>query len=166
MRKFNLKPLMVPALACAVMTGANIAADSPSAQAQGHKKIHAVILLDTSGSNPIVSPDAGRYAANVALMFDRRLPKLTAGSRISFETFGEYDVKRQIRKELIVNIKNRPRKVRASLKHLIRNIPAYIKKGTIATQGATNIIASLHDLSERLQCQRYETHVFVLTEGI
>ncbi len=166
MRKLILNIFMAVTIACAIGVAPAMIMKPATAYAQNEKKVHAVIMLDTSGSNPIVSIDGGHYASNVALMFDKRLPALTAGSLVSFETFGELDVKKQIRKEITVSVSNRPKKVRNSLKHLISNIPAYIQKGTIAVQGATNIVGSLQDLSGRLRCAEYETYVFVLTDGI
>jgi hypothetical protein len=126
--------------------------------------VHLGVLVDLSGSNPLVaSPDAAdRIANDAAPYFDR----LTEGSRVTMTTFGAYDVTRNPTREIKISARARPDAVRQSLLAEVRNLPDYVRKGTLKPQEQTNIVAALADFATRTDCTAFRTTVLVLTDGI
>jgi hypothetical protein len=148
---------------------------TPAAVASG-KKIHVILAVDVSSSNPIIpreqTPEslklAKNYAEDVAGLVQKRLDaiKLTADSIVEWRTFGERNPTKQINKSVIVSRKNRPDNVKTALLRQVLRFPEMVQKGLIEPQEATNIASTLFSMADRVNCKEYDLYVLIITDGI
>ncbi len=54
----------------------------------------------------------------------------------------------------------------AFVKEIVSNIPKLVREGTLESQGSTNIVAFLEDMSDVVDCRQMDAHVLLISDGI
>jgi hypothetical protein len=124
-----------------------------------------VIGIDLSKSNPLI--DDADFAAKVAARVADAVRNLGFASEVHVRTFGSYDASsNNFHYDVLISVRNRPETVAAEVQKLIAGTPLLVQRGRWRSQGRTNILAFMDNVSESLGCGRLPTSVILASDGV
>ncbi len=139
--------------------------DLAAAQGGGEDPTHLIIGLDISQSNVLVSNSS--FARKVA---DRILPMIEGlGPRsvVTLRTFGSYDsAQNPLHMDRTISARNRPEDVARLVHGIVSGVPSLVERGTVRSQGYTNIIAFMENTAQLVDCRNMEVIVVLATDGV
>jgi hypothetical protein len=124
-----------------------------------------VIGIDLSKSNPLI--DDADFAAKVAARVADAVRSLGFASEVHVRTFGSYDASsNNFHYDVLISVRNRPEAVAAEVQKLIAGTPLLVQRGRWRSQGRTNILAFMDNVSESLGCGGLPTTVILASDGV
>lgn len=125
-----------------------------------------VIGFDMSASNPLV--DDREHARKVAIRVADYVRTLPVKSEVIIRPLGVYNssLNERLRIDSRISSKNRPEDLAFKIEQLIGSIPDLVKAGTLHTEGYTNILAFLENMSQVVDCGGVKTTYILLSDGI
>jgi len=124
-----------------------------------------IIGLDISKSNPLVDDSA--FAAKVGARIADEVRKLGFASEVHVRTFGSYDAaSNNFYYDTQISIHSRPENVAAEVQRLVSGTPLLVKSGKWKSQGTTNILAFLDNVSQSIGCTGQPTTIILASDGI
>ncbi|HEV2562140.1 MAG TPA: hypothetical protein VGT78_08345 [Rhizomicrobium sp.] len=124
-----------------------------------------VIGLDISKSNPLVADPA--FAAKVGARIADEVKKLGFASEVHVRTLGNYDAaSNNFYYDAVLSIRSRPEDVAAEIQRLVAGTPLLVKSGKWKSQGTTNILAFLDNVSQSIGCEGMPTTIILASDGI
>jgi hypothetical protein len=124
-----------------------------------------IIGLDISKSNPLVADPA--FAAKVGAHIADEVRKLGFASEVHVRTFGSYDAaSNNFYYDTQISIHSRPENVAAEVQRLVSGTPLLVKSGKWKSQGTTNILAFLDNVSQSIGCTGQPTTIILASDGI
>jgi hypothetical protein len=124
-----------------------------------------VIGIDLSKSNPLT--DDPQFAAKVGARVAQIITKLGFASEVHVRTFGSFDVSANpFYYDTVISARSRPEAVASDVERLIAGTPVLVSSGKWKTQGRTNILAFLDNVSRSEGCGGLPTTIILATDGI
>jgi len=124
-----------------------------------------VIGIDLSKSNPITEDP--QFAAKVGARVAGIIAKLGFASEVHVRTFGTFDASANpFYYDTMISARSRPEAVASDVERLIAGTPALVASGKWKTQGRTNILAFLDNVSRSEGCSGLPTTIILATDGI
>lgn len=124
-----------------------------------------VIGIDLSKSNPITEDP--QFAAKVGVRVAGVISRLGFASEVHVRTFGTFDASANpFYYDTMISARSRPEAVASDVERLIAGTPALVASGKWKTQGRTNILAFLDNVSRSEGCGGLPTTIILATDGI
>ena len=124
-----------------------------------------VIGIDLSKSNPITEDP--QFAAKVGARVAGIISRLGFASEVHVRTFGTFDASANpFYYDTMISARSRPEAVASDVERLIAGTPALVASGKWKTQGRTNILAFLDNVSRSEGCGGLPTTIILATDGI
>lgn len=124
-----------------------------------------VIGIDLSKSNPITEDP--QFAAKVGARVAGVISRLGFASEVHVRTFGTFDASANpFYYDTMISARSRPEAVASDVERLIAGTPALVASGKWKTQGRTNILAFLDNVSRSEGCGGLPTTIILATDGI
>lgn len=124
-----------------------------------------VIGIDLSKSNPITEDP--QFAAKVGARVAGVISRLGFASEVHVRTFGTFDASANpFYYDTVISARSRPEAVASDVERLIAGTPALVASGKWKTQGRTNILAFLDNVSRSEGCGGLPTTIILATDGI
>lgn len=124
-----------------------------------------VIGIDLSKSNPLT--ENSDFAAKVGARVAQIVSKLGFASEVHVRTFGSFDASSNpFYYDTVISARSRPETVASDVERLISGTPALVSSGKWKTQGRTNILAFLDNVSRSEGCAGLPTTIILATDGI
>ena len=124
-----------------------------------------VIGIDLSKSNPIT--ESQEFAAKVGARVAAIVSKLGFASEVHVRTFGTFDATANpFYYDTMISARSRPEAVASDVERLIAGTPELVASGKWKSQGRTNILAFLDNVSRSEGCAGLPTTIILATDGI
>lgn len=143
------------------------AALADSEQANNGPPRLIIIGLDLSESNPLIGNSS--YAASAASVVAETIKTLPMASKVMLRTFGSYSAQKnslRIDREISSERDEKPAAVASLVEEIIANVPKLVREGKLESQGRTNIVPFLEDMSEFVDCSKMDAAVILVSDGI
>lgn len=139
-------------------------ADYYTTQAQVPAK-RLVVGIDLSKSNPLIADPS--FAAKVGARIADEIRGMGFASEVHVRTFGNYDASsNNFHFDAILSTRNRPDYVADEVEKLISGTPLLVREGKWRSQGTTNALAFLDNVSQSVGCSGMPTTVVLASDGI
>ena len=124
-----------------------------------------VVGIDLSKSNPLIADPA--FAAKVGARVADEIRALGFASEVHVRTFGNYDASsNNFHFDAVLSVRNRPDYVADEVEKLISGTPLLVREGKWHSQGTTNALAFLDNVSQSLGCAGLPTTVVLASDVI
>jgi hypothetical protein len=124
-----------------------------------------VIAIDLSKSNPLIDNPA--FAQKVGARIADEVRGLGFASEVHVRTFGNYDASsNNFHFDAVLSVRNRPDEVAAEIEKLVAGPPQLVESGKGRSQGRTNILAFMDNVSQSVGCSGLPTTIVLASDGI
>jgi hypothetical protein len=169
-------PIMLAAITAVALIGGGVMAINASRerlpvtpvgyQDEAERPAERIVVgIDLSKSNPLT--DSPEFAAKVGARVAQMISKLGFASEVHVRTFGSFDATANpFYFDTLISARSRPEAVASDVQRLIAGTPALVASGKWKTQGRTNILAFLDNVSRSQGCGGMPTTIVLATDGI